>query len=146
MKTHIIVCCSYHIYNVDETLISLNFAKRSRKIRNIVMINFQRRTEDLENMIESINNKLKIANSEIKKLQTFNRSTTLGNYVSPIKLKLRESIPNLNNNLNPNINYDSNSFLKLAKQPQSLAVENLQRGKSKSLFFDVNMRINLEQF
>lgn len=130
---------------MDETLISLNFAKRSRKIRNKVMINFQRRTEDLENMIESINNKLKIANSEIKKLQTFNRSTTLGNYVSPIKLKLRESIPNLNNNLNPNINYDSNSFLKLAKQPQSLAVENLQRGKSKSLFFDVNMRINLEQ-
>ena len=67
-KTTLIVTCYTHLMNVDETISTLNFAKRAKKVNNIVKPNIKRNPEDLEkiilNMIDEIS-KLKKDNSTL---------------------------------------------------------------------------------
>ena len=69
-KTTLIVTCSPSIYNYEETISSLNFAKRAKKIKNIVKINIKRDPLELEKIIFSLKNKLKSANDEIFKINS----------------------------------------------------------------------------
>jgi kinesin family protein 5 len=68
-KTTLIVTCSPHIYNCEETISTLKFAQRAKKIKNKVKINIKRSTEQLEAMIELLSKQLKLANEEIVKLK-----------------------------------------------------------------------------
>ena len=61
-KTTLIVTCSPHCFNFEETVSSLNFAKRAKKIKNKVKVNIKRNPEELENIILGLQGKLKIAN------------------------------------------------------------------------------------
>jgi hypothetical protein len=68
-KTMLIVNCSVHSYNAEETLSTLQFAKRAKKIKNKVKINIKRSSDQLEAIIEYLTEKLRIAQNEIKKLK-----------------------------------------------------------------------------
>ena len=77
-KTILVVNCSTHSYNSDETIYTLNFAKRAKKIKNKVKINIKHSVDQLESIIEMLSNKLKYANEEILRLNG-------RNVTSPIK-------------------------------------------------------------
>jgi len=126
-KTTIIVCCSYHSNNLEETLISLNFAKRAMKVKNKAKMNVKLSSEDLERMNEMLKNRLKIANKEIMKLQTIIRSNT--HTSSPIKIRQGVS------------HQDPHKIKSIMNSPQKLLSEALQEVKSKSSF-DVYLRLN----
>ena len=80
-KTTLIVNCSIHSYNAEETISTLQFAKRAKKIKNKVKINIKRSPEQLESIIDLLTSQLKKANDEIDKLK-FN---TNNNMLSPSK-------------------------------------------------------------
>jgi hypothetical protein len=67
-KTTLIVNCSPHIYNSEETISTLKFAQRAKKIKNKVRVNIKRSPEQLEKIIEELTKKLQAANNEIQKL------------------------------------------------------------------------------
>lgn len=68
-KTTLIVTCSPHVYNCEETISSLKFALRAKKIKNIVKINIKRSVEQLEAIIEELKKQLKFSNDEITRLK-----------------------------------------------------------------------------
>lgn len=80
-KTSLIVTCSPHIFNSEETAATLKFATRAKKIKNKVKQNIKRSTEELERMIESLNQKLIKAK----------------NHIALLKKKIREIPPSLRN-------------------------------------------------
>jgi kinesin family protein 5 len=67
-KTTVIVNCSPSIYNVTETVSSLRFAQRAKKIKNKVKLNIKYSNEQYEKMIQTLQYKLKLANEEIRRL------------------------------------------------------------------------------
>ena len=73
-KTTLIVTLSPHVCNYEETLSSLNFAKRAKKIKNKVKINIKRGPEELEKIITNLQNKLKNANAALLKFSSQNQS------------------------------------------------------------------------
>jgi hypothetical protein len=107
-------------------------------------MNIKRNTEELEALISSLNNKLKIANSEIHKLHTVNvGSSSLRNSHagSPIKIRAQDSIASRMTPIQHG-NSVMNSPLKLTKKPFSVASDHLQAVKSKSSFFEGNTTNN----
>lgn len=75
-KTMLIVACSVHSYNAEETLSTLQFAKRAKKIKNKVRKNIKRSTEQLEEIIEFLTEKLHKAHEEIEKLKAIMRNSS----------------------------------------------------------------------
>jgi kinesin family protein 5 len=67
-KTTLIVTCSPHIYNCEETISTLKFASRAKKIKNKVKLNIKRSVEQLEAIIENLNKQLILSQEEINKL------------------------------------------------------------------------------
>ena len=96
-KTTLVVTCSPHYYNLEETISTLNFAKRAKRVKNKVKLNIKRDPEELERIIQSLENKLKVVNKEIyglsrdiqisPKKKSFQSSEFL---LSPTKLKSKE--------------------------------------------------------
>jgi len=105
-KTMLIVNCSIHSYNAEETFSTLLFAKRAKKIKNKVKINIKRSNEQLEAIIEYLKIKLKNANDEIEKLK--------GNSISFIQGEslnfINENMININNQNNISKNFDDNAI------------------------------------
>lgn len=91
-KTTLVVTCSPHIYNCEETIGTLKFAQRAKKVKNKVKCNIKRSVEQLESLIELLTKQLELANSEIIRLKG-----------TPVTIA---SI-NDNNLLNQNINYQN---------------------------------------
>ena len=79
-KTSLIVACSPHSYNVDETVSSLQFAQRAKTIKNKVKVNIKYTYEELQQMVFKLNKKLEIANMKISKLQNGEKVEFEGNY------------------------------------------------------------------
>jgi kinesin family protein 5 len=67
-KTTVIVTCSPSIYNVVETISSLRFSQRAKKIKNKVKINIKLSNEQYEKIIQQLKSQLYLANEEIKRL------------------------------------------------------------------------------
>lgn len=57
-KTTLIVTCSPHYYNLEETISTLRFAVRAKKIKNTAMVNTTRSVESLERLVESLTRQL----------------------------------------------------------------------------------------
>eukprot|EP01083_Nonionella_stella_P194739 718064_1 len=55
-KTTLLVTCSPSIWNRDETISTLRFAKRAKKIKNIIKINKKKTREQLESRIIYLEN------------------------------------------------------------------------------------------
>jgi hypothetical protein len=75
-KTTLIVTCSPHVYHYEETLSTLKFAQRAKKIKNTAKINIKRSNEELENLVSKLNKELKLAKQELAKLRGFTNETT----------------------------------------------------------------------
>ena len=69
-KTTLIVTCSPHSFNVEETISTLNFAKRAKNVKNIVKDNIKRCPEELERIIIKLSEKIKTLNEENEKLRS----------------------------------------------------------------------------
>ena len=67
-KTSLIVACSPHSYNVEETISSLQFAQRAKTIKNKVKVNIKYSYEELQKMVFQLKKKLENANQKIMKL------------------------------------------------------------------------------
>ena len=104
-------------------------------------MNIKRNPEELENMIFQLNNKLKIANAEIKKYHYYNgnNNTKLVNPSSVVRLRHADTIP-LNNTHNTHLASSTHTTLKLMRKPYSLASETLKNNKSKSTLIEVIIR------
>ncbi len=89
-KTSLIVTCSPHSYNLDESISSLQFAQRAKTIKNKVKVNIKYSYEELQQMVYKLNKKLEIANQKILRLKKGekdnddNYNHTYGNYTSEI--------------------------------------------------------------
>jgi kinesin family protein 5 len=69
-KTTLIVTCSPHSFNVEETLSSLNFAKRAKNVKNNVKVNIKRSPQELERIISNLTLNIQRLLEENKKLQS----------------------------------------------------------------------------
>ena len=124
-----------HSLNVDEIISSFNLSKKANKIKNTVKMNIRKNPDDLEDIIISLNNKLKVANAEIKRLNSLNSNKKFDCF-SPVKSRYTEILPF---SVTPSLNKVSvtNSPIKLSKNPISLMTEGNKGLKSKSSLFDV---------
>ena len=68
-KTSLIVACSPHSSQMKETISSLQFAQRAKKLKNNVQINFKRAPEDLLKIIDQLQRELKLKNIEIQRMR-----------------------------------------------------------------------------
>jgi hypothetical protein len=76
-KTTLIVTCSPHIYNAEETLSTLNFAQRAKKIKTTVGINVKRSPEELEKIIRQLNDEIKKLKSDMINTSVVDRKPSL---------------------------------------------------------------------
>jgi kinesin family protein 5 len=77
-KTTLIVTCSPHSGNVEETLSTLKFAQRAKKIKNKVKVNIKRSNEELEMLLQKVTNELLNAKQEL--LRVKGSSSTFGEF------------------------------------------------------------------
>jgi len=68
-KTSLIVTCSPHSYNVEETITSLKFAKRAKTIKNTAKINIKLSEEELLRTIRLLENKINMLLAENERLR-----------------------------------------------------------------------------
>ena len=76
-KTCLIITCSPSIYNESETLSTLRFGERAKKIKNKPKINKEYTVDELQKIIEDLTLKLEKANKRIKQLEDFIRKNGL---------------------------------------------------------------------
>ena len=68
-KTTLIITCSPHLYNVDETISTLHFAQRAKKIKNVVKANIIKSPEELEKIIDELHHQLATLTAKYIKLK-----------------------------------------------------------------------------
>lgn len=59
-KSNLIVCCSPHVFNLDETVGTLRFAQRAKTIKTTVKQNIVRSRKELETMIERLKHEITV--------------------------------------------------------------------------------------
>lgn len=57
-KTTLLIACSPHVFNVEETISTLKFGQRAKTIKNQVHVNQQRSVKELEAIIENLTREL----------------------------------------------------------------------------------------
>lgn len=57
-KTTLLIACSPHVFNVEETISTLKFGQRAKTIKNNVHINQQRSVKELEAIIDNLTREL----------------------------------------------------------------------------------------
>ena len=70
-KTCLIITCSPSIYNESETLSTLRFGERAKKIKNKPKINKEITVAELQKLVERLKENLKQANARINQLENF---------------------------------------------------------------------------
>ena len=70
-KTCLIITCSPSIYNESETLSTLRFGERAKKIKNKPKINKEITVAELQKLVEKLKEDLKKANARITQLENF---------------------------------------------------------------------------
>ena len=83
-KTCLIITCSPSIYNESETLSTLRFGERAKKIKNKPKINKEVTIAELQKLISQLKENLKKANARITQLENYIKQKNLtvpeGNY------------------------------------------------------------------
>ena len=70
-KTCLIITCSPSIYNESETLSTLRFGERAKKIKNKPKINKEVTVAELQKLVEKLKESLKKANARINQLENY---------------------------------------------------------------------------
>ena len=76
-KTCLIITCSPSIYNESETLSTLRFGERAKKIKNKPIINKEITVDELQKLVDQLKENLKKANARINQLENFIRQNNL---------------------------------------------------------------------
>ena len=76
-KTCLIITCSPSVYNESETLSTLRFGERAKKIKNKPKVNKEYTVEELQRVIDDLTLKLEKANERIRQLENFIRNNGL---------------------------------------------------------------------
>ena len=76
-KTCLIITCSPSIYNESETLSTLRFGLRAKKIKNKPKINKEVTVAELQKLVDKLKENLKKANNRITQLENFIRQNGL---------------------------------------------------------------------
>jgi len=76
-KTCLIITCSPSIYNESETLSTLRFGERAKKIKNKPKINKEVTVAELQKLVDQLKENLKKANARINQLENFIRQNNL---------------------------------------------------------------------
>lgn len=121
-KTCLIITCSPSVYNDAETLSTLRFGLRAKKIKNKPKINKEVTTAELKIEIEKLEDLLDKANKRIRQLENFIKNNNLS------LPKDEEKISLIINNNNDN---DINTFRKIEVETQ---LENTEIEKEKLNF------------
>jgi HSP20 family molecular chaperone IbpA len=77
-KTSLVLTCSPHAFNIEETLSTLRFGKRASSIVNTVKINQRRSNEELEALVTKLEQQVVLLKEHVKKLES-----ELGRTVTP---------------------------------------------------------------
>ena len=70
-KTCLIITCSPSVYNESETLSTLRFGERAKKIKNKPKINKEVTVAELQKLVDELKENLKKANARITQLENF---------------------------------------------------------------------------
>ena len=76
-KTCLIITCSPSIYNESETLSTLRFGERAKKIKNKPKINKELSAAELQKLVDKLKEDIKKANARITQLENFIRQNGL---------------------------------------------------------------------
>ena len=76
-KTCLIITCSPSIYNESETLSTLRFGERAKKIKNNPKINKEITVAELQKLVDLLKENLKKANARINQLENFIKQNNL---------------------------------------------------------------------
>jgi kinesin family protein 5 len=84
-KTCLIITCSPSIYNESESLSTLRFGERAKKIKNKPKINKEVTVAELQKLVEQLKENLKKANQRISQLENYIRQKGLDVPMSDFK-------------------------------------------------------------
>eukprot|EP00736_Rhodelphis_marinus_P012294 Rmarinus@m.21010 len=77
-KTTLLVACSPHHSNVEETVSTLKFAQRAKAIKNQVRVNAQMSPGDLERLVETLQQELRALKQYAAELEKENEALSAG--------------------------------------------------------------------
>ena len=119
-KTCLIITCSPSVFNESETLSTLRFGERAKKIRNKAKINKEFTVMELQRIIDGLKEKLKNANERIVQLEKFIKNNGLVVPMSDYKVddEEKKDEDELNSNL------DVNNIIKIDEEEEKLINEN----------------------
>ena len=120
-KTCLIITCSPSVFNESETLSTLRFGERAKKIRNKAKINKEVTVMELQRIIDSLKEKLKNANKRIIQLEKFIKNNGLVVPMSDYKVDDEEKKEN-EDELNSNL--DVNNIIKIDEEEEKIINEN----------------------
>ena len=100
-KTTLLVCCSPHRFNIDETVGTLRFAQRAKTIKNNAVVNQKRSIGELEAIVAKLTEEI----------------TRLSRYIARLEQELSKANPSL-----------SLASLRQASAPKSPSPSNAQQG------------------
>ena len=145
-KTSLIVSCSPHSYNIEETISSLQFAQRVKTIKNNVKVNIKYSYEQLQQMVYKLNKKLEEANLKILKMKNGelfdeddNEFCGLCNLVKEEKKVLEEKVEEL-----LNVIKEKNMVIEKLKNKDNLFLDNSDEIKEEILKLYKKIQLELE--
>ncbi len=143
-KTSLIVSCSPHSYNIEETISSLQFAQRVKTIKNKVKVNIKYSYEQLQQMVYKLNKKLEEANLKILKMKNGelideddNEFCGLCNLVKEEKKVLEDKVEELLNEIK-----EKNDIIEKLKNKDNLFLDNSDEIKEE--IFKLYQKIKME--
>ena len=120
-KTCLIITCSPSVFNESETLSTLRFGERAKKIRNKAKINKEVTVMELQRIIDSLNEKLKNANKRIIQLENYIKNNGLVVPMSDYKVNDEEKKENEDDEEESNLNV--NNVIKIDEEDEKLINE-----------------------
>jgi kinesin family protein 5 len=92
-QTSLIIACSMSSYNDKETLGTLRFGQRAKKIQNKPVINQEKSAKELQKVIETLQNELKKQSEVISKMHSYISNNDQGVNIEDILVGTFEAIP-----------------------------------------------------
>ena len=120
-KTCLIITCSPSVFNESETLSTLRFGERAKKIRNKAKINKEVTVMELQRIIDSLKEKLKNANKRIIQLEKYIKNNGLVVPMSDYKVNDEEKKENEDDEEESNLNV--NNIIKIDEEDEKLINE-----------------------
>ena len=119
-KTCLIITCSPSVFNESETLSTLRFGERAKKIRNKAKINKELTVTELQRIIDGLKEKLKNANKRIVQLENFIKNNGLIVPLSDYNANDEEKKEHEDNEDEVNLNQEVSNIIKIDEEDEKL--------------------------